>query len=632
MSAAQPRPASAPPPPPPAPASGEAAGRAAELATETVTQMASETPTQMASEMAAAVAGGTAAEGPDPAVVEAVAAWRTRLARAGLACKDVVLHAGQLRHCIDFAVPVPAVLQERWVLLRGQVRPGAPVSVARAGDMPQSDLLLVVPIQLPDGAAGAVGVLLAPPHSERMAEQLLLALGWLQLAFVAVQLTRSQRAGRLLDLMGHVAAQQQARAAAQEWVNRSAAWAREEAGAAAPAFGLMLFEWRGGRPHWWVAADTAWAETASPAILAAGEVAAQAGLEQQEVRVPGAWAVPVLDAGRVVAVLVARSDGAGAEPLPEAATEALRSSLALAEPLLRRWHAAERPLWRHVWDLLVEGAQRLRGPGHLAWKAGAAALALALAGLLLWPVPDRVTAQAVIEGRQRQLLTAPFEGFLGQVLVRPGDRVRQGQLLARLDDRDLRLEQARYRSERDQAAGRLRQAMAEREAAAMALALAEVQQAEAQLALVEAKLARTQLLAPVDGLVVSGDWVQQIGAPVETGKELFEIAAGSGYRVVLHVPDRDIARVRPGQPGALRLAGQPQAVYPFRVATVTATASVQETVNGFRVEADWVGAVPALSPGMQGVGKVETGRANLLTVWTRSSLDWLRLKLWTWWW
>jgi hypothetical protein len=36
---------------------------------------------------------------------------------------------------------------------------------------------------------------------------------------------------------------------------------------------------------------------------------------------------------------------------------------------------------------------------------------------------------------------------------------------------------------------------------------------------------------------------------------MFEIAATDGYRVVLHVPDHDIARVRNGQPGVLRLTG-----------------------------------------------------------------------------
>jgi multidrug efflux pump subunit AcrA (membrane-fusion protein) len=166
----------------------------------------------------------------------------------------------------------------------------------------------------------------------------------------------------------------------------------------------------------------------------------------------------------------------------------------------------------------------------------------------------------------------------------------------------------------------------------LALAATELQSAEAQLALAEARLVRTTLLAPMDGLVVSGDWVQQIGGPVEVGKQMFEIAATDGYRVVLHVPDADIARIKPGQPGVLRLTGQPQTGHAFEVTRVTATASVEDGSNGFRVEAMWRGDVPPLSPGMQGVGKVEVGQASLLAVWTRPSIDWLRLKLWRWWW
>ena len=571
---------------------------------------------------------------PAASLVEAVETWRARLAGAGVACRAVALQAADPQFQLDFPTSLTELAQ-RWLTLRSQDTPNGlqPVAqVAKVDGQPGADLLIVTPLQLPDGQLGTVGIALAPPHSDRTVQLVLLALGWLQLALSAPRMARSQRAARLLDLLGHVASQSQARSAAQEWINRSAAWAREEAPAPGLPFNLLLFRVQGQQPRWWVAADTSWAEKASPAIQAAAEVASQALLEQQEVQQAHAWAAPVLDDGQVVAVLVASTEGPGASGLPEPMTAVLRTSLGLAEPLLRRWYEAERPLWRHALDQLRSGWRHLHEPGHLAFKAGAAGVVLATLLLLLLPVPDRVTANTVIEGRLRQVVTAPFDGFIGQVLVRPGQRVTRGQLLASLDDRDLKLEQARYRSEREQAAGRLRQAMADREAAAMALAQAEVLQAEAQLALIEAKLVRTGLTATLDGLVVSGDWVQQIGGPVETGKEMFEIAAGEGYRVVLHVPDRDIARVHLGQTGALRLTGRPQAVHAFRISNLTATASVQDNLNGFRVEADWVGDDANLSPGMQGIAKIEVGTANLLTVWTRSSVDWLRLKLWSWWW
>jgi multidrug resistance efflux pump len=567
-----------------------------------------------------------------PELVEAIAAWQGRLSSAGVACRAVAVHSSSPNWLIDFDAS-QAALQSQWQELWPQVSPSNPLLLASNGPQSGGDLLLATTIQMPTGQVGVIGIALAPPHNDRTVRLVLLSLGWLQLALSASGLTRSQRAARLLELLGHVASQSSARAGAQEWINRTAAWIREEMPAPASSLALTLFDVRRGFPHWWVASDTAWAEKGSSAVQEGTEVAARAAVETQEVRLPGWWAAPVVDDGEVVAVLVARQESSeGGLTLPEATLTVLRASLALAEPLLRRWRDADRSLPRHVVDATGSAWRKLTRPGYLAWKAGAAGLVLTLVVLLVWPVPDRVTATTVIEGRQRQVITAPFDGFIGQVLARPGERVVRGQMLARLDDRDLKLEQARHHSERDQASGKVRQAMTDHDSPALALAQAEVQQAEAQLALVEAKLGRAGLTAPLDGLLVTGDWVQQIGSPVEVGKEMFEIAAGEGYRVVLQVPDRDIARVHVGQLGVLRLTGQPQVAHEFRVSTVTATATVQDSVNGFRVEAEWQGQAPPLSPGMQGIGKIEVGTSNLLTVWTRTSIDWLRLKIWSWWW
>ena len=591
-----------------------------------------QTPTDIVDAVFATEAGAALQpDGPDPAVVQVLQAWRGHLAAAGVACRGIALHAIDARHRVGFD-GADASLTLAWADACTACTADKPVVVTRLAGSVSADLLLVSRLQLPDGLPGSVGVLLAPPHHDRLVQVVLLAVAWLQLSLTANSLAHNQRAAGLLELLGHVASQAGARAGAQEWINRSAAWVREDALPPGAGFALTLFEQRQDTPHWWVAADTAWAEKGSPAVQDAAELAARAALEGRELLQAPWWAMPLFDQGRVAAVLVAWCDVPGVPALPEPARTLLRASASLGEPLLRQWRLAERPVHHHAWASLQQVWRKLWGPGHLTWKAGAAALVLALVVLLLWPVPDRVSANTVIEGGTRQVLTAPFDGFIAQVLVRPGERVQRGQPMLRLDDRDLLLEQGKVRSERDQAAAKLRQAMAEHDAAAMALVQAELQQAESQLALVQAKLARVALLAPIDGLVVSGDWAQQLGGPVETGKELFEVATTQAYRVVLQVPDRDITRVAVGQRGVLRLTGQPQSGFDFELRRVTATATVQDGSNGFRVEADWVGQAPPLSPGMQGVGKIEVGHANLLTLWTRSTIDWLRLKLWAWWW
>jgi hypothetical protein len=118
--------------------------------------------------------------------------------------------------------------------------------------------------------------------------------------------------------------------------------------------------------------------------------------------------------------------------------------------------------------------------------------------------------------------------------------------------------------------------------------------------------------------------------PVEQGKLLFEVAPLEGYRVVMQVDDRDIARLALAQRGELVLSSLPDRKLPFTVSAITPVAAQIDGRNVFRVEARVDGAPPRLRPGMEGIGKVVVGERSWLWIWTHSFLDWLRLALWSW--
>jgi RND family efflux transporter MFP subunit len=242
----------------------------------------------------------------------------------------------------------------------------------------------------------------------------------------------------------------------------------------------------------------------------------------------------------------------------------------------------------------------------------------------------RVAAKTNIEGAVQRAAVAPFEGYVAESRVRAGDRVKQGQVLCRLDDKDLQLERTRWTAERDQSERKYRQAMSVQDRAAMAVTAAQVEQAQAQLSLAEEKIARATLVAPFDGIVVSGDLSQLLGTPVEQGKVLFEIAPLDAYRVILSVDERDIAFISVGQKGELALSGIPYEKMPFLVKLVTPVSSSQEGRNFFRVEAQITANSERLRPGMEGVGKVSVGDRRLIWIWTHSLVDWLRLWTWKW--
>ncbi|MCG2593344.1 HlyD family efflux transporter periplasmic adaptor subunit [Ramlibacter sp. XY19] len=276
------------------------------------------------------------------------------------------------------------------------------------------------------------------------------------------------------------------------------------------------------------------------------------------------------------------------------------------------------------------GGTMLFGPQHPGLKLATLVVVVAAAVLAVATVSYRVSAKVLIEGAVQRAVVAPYQGYVAESHVRAGEAVRRGQMLARLEDRDLLLERARWSSEAEQMARRYRQSAAAQERAGMSIAAAQEDQARAQLALVEERLSRATLVAPFDGLVVTGDLSQMLGSPVEQGKVLFEVAPLDAFRVILNVDERDIADVARGQRGELTLSGMPYERLPFTVRNITPVSTAQEGRNFFRVEAQLDSADARLRPGMEGVGKVEAGERKLLWIWTHTFTEWVQLALWRW--
>ena len=317
-------------------------------------------------------------------------------------------------------------------------------------------------------------------------------------------------------------------------------------------------------------------------------------------------------------------------PFDRGTVEACETVAALVGPILDTKRAEERWLIRKAADSFATQLKRVLGPGYLVRKLILMLLFGLVAFFYFFEVDYRVTAPTSIEGAVQRVAAAPFEGYIKEAPIRPGDMVKEGEVLCLLDDRDLKLERLKWSTQRKQLLGEYREAMANHERAQIRITKAKIDQAEAQISLLDEQLARTRILARFDGIVVSGDLSQSLGAPVEQGQVLFEVAPLDEYRVIAEVDERDITEIAVGQRSELLFPSMTDEVFPFIVEKITPVSTAKEGRNYFRVEGRMEQISQRLRPGMEGIGKITIDRRRLIWVWTHKATDWLRLQVWRW--
>lgn len=338
--------------------------------------------------------------------------------------------------------------------------------------------------------------------------------------------------------------------------------------------------------------------------------------------------VPMEAGGETIGALLL--ERAIVRPFDQKSVDLCRSVAALVGPVLDVHRRDDEWVGAKVWASLRRYVQKLLGPRHVALKLTTAAIAGLSVFCFLAKGDYRVSAKTVLEPIVQRAASAPFEGYIREAPVRAGDLVRANDVLCVLDDRELKLERLKSLSRLEEYQKEYHKAMAEREAAKVEILSAQMRQVRSEIALLDDQLAHTRVLAPFDGIVVSGDLSQSLGAPVEKGKVLYEVAPLDRYRIVLEVDERDIADVQVGQTGHVLLSAFPSDPVDVTIEKITPVSTAKEGRNFFRVEAALAEADDRLRPAMEGAGKIEIDRRLVVWIWTHQIVDWIRLAVWSW--
>jgi len=199
-----------------------------------------------------------------------------------------------------------------------------------------------------------------------------------------------------------------------------------------------------------------------------------------------------------------------------------------------------------------------------------------------------LTASGYVVARRKAVVSAKIQGRLADLRVEEGDRVREGELIARLESGDYEAQVARARAGHERAAADLaenerllRQAtdLAGQKILAqdqvdvaqsrVRIAQAALSQARAEIGFAQAQLANTRILAPFSGTVVKK--MAEVGesvAPIPPGVNL---STSSGAIVALadldtleveaDVTESNVARLGADQPAEVTVEAFPDRRY-----------------------------------------------------------------------
>lgn len=305
---------------------------------------------------------------------------------------------------------------------------------------------------------------------------------------------------------------------------------------------------------------------------------------------------------------------------PEDGTRFLRVAASPLANCLSTLVRAERAGWMRWIESAVRFFRSKRG-----WIALVGAGLIA--GLMMVPFPYQIICDCELQPMVRRYIAAPFEGRLESSGVEPGDVVSAGQVLVKLDDREIRWELDGVQAD-------LHRALKERDGhfAAGEYGKADIARLESERLRLKSDLlahrgSRLEITSPIDGIVVSGDLRKTEGAPVTVGQTLFEIAPLDRIAIEILIPEREIAYVAEGTPVDVVLEAFPDRHWEAAIVRLHPRAQLKNDHLVFVAEIEIANEYVLLRPGMQGRATLTTPSRPL--GWNLFHHVWERLIIWS---
>lgn len=289
---------------------------------------------------------------------------------------------------------------------------------------------------------------------------------------------------------------------------------------------------------------------------------------------------------------------------------------------------ARRNLLSHCIDTAYESFRFIMEPGTWGRKVVAATAVVTMLWIAFGSMNHEVGVDAAVTAAEMRHLANPMNGVLLQAPKIEGDHVRAGEVLARLDERELQQEREQLLAELAVADINVDIARAGDSPFEVTLAEAKAELIRTKLNIIEGRIEKATVVAPIDGVIVSGDLRRKIGGVLQRGEPLFEIAPMDRWTLELQIPDSASAEVSPDLSGEFASFARPDQVHAFTIERVKQSARPQDARNIFIAEAGFAVDEQWMRPGMEGVAKIKVGKRRVWWILFHKAIDYLRLNFW----
>ncbi len=304
------------------------------------------------------------------------------------------------------------------------------------------------------------------------------------------------------------------------------------------------------------------------------------------------------------------------------------------------WVEAEFPLFNvlfgaygQAWELARARIVSPRvGYRRTLLRALAAVAVAAVVGIGLLPVRSSAIASAEVVARTPAFVRAPFAGVVDSIEVPPNAAVKSGQLIVRLERRQLDAEYKVAAKALETATAQFRQASQEaiadpRAREQLAVLRARLDEARADFEYRQARLARADILSPADGIAVFNDPAEWIGKPVEIGERILQVSPPTSSRIEIELPVTEATSLEEGSEVLFFSNLEPDRPVQGKLASVSyATSLAPSGVLAYTARAD-LDDPSGLRLGLKGTAKI-FGPERPLALWLlRRPLAYLRQLL-----